>query len=233
MKYNAWEFKVYNYLRMGTQNLLKQNVDFHIKRNKREHYIGMSNLTECARLIWMRYHHPELLPNKFDEQTLRIFDLGHLIEDITLKTLIAGGAQIESAQTELSDFNNILRGHTDAVLDNECVLEVKSMNDGSFASFKHLGCKISHRTYYVQTQMYMHYSKLKDAIVVATNKNNSDVYCEHIPFDQDTVDFHLSKVEHIVNANKFYSIQSPYIPNSIDECTRCPLKRLCYPSTSR
>lgn len=230
MKYDSLTFLVKHYIREGTKNIKQEDVDFSVKRHVRDHYIGLSNLTSCGRLLWAKYYRPELIPssnNDDDEKSSRIFDLGHLIEDMTLKILIAGGADLSDAQISFSDFSNIVRGHADSILDKKHVIEIKSMNQKSFERFVDIGIKRSHETYYVQMQMYMYYSKLKSAVIIATNKNTSQIECEAVYFDQETVNFYLDKLKIITN-NTFPNIKAPFIGNFDLECNFCVLKSICH-----
>jgi hypothetical protein len=74
-------------------------------------------------------------------------------------------------------------------------LEIKSMNDNSWAKFVEKGVRYSHPHYYDQMQMQMAMSKTADSLFIAYNKNNSKYHAEIVPYDEIEWAFLRTRIE--------------------------------------
>lgn len=231
MKFDPVEFKIRGYLRKGSEILAGRDFSINIKRHERAHYIGMSAITACGRLIWMSFHRPGMLKYNVDQRAFeggRIFDYGHIVEDYTLQALQCSGAIVKDTQTKFSDFDGKFAGHCDCSIDDLHIAEIKSMNQASFDRFQSGGTANEFWGYYVQSNLYVHYGKFEDSVLIASNKNRGQMDCERIKFDYSVVDFHRSKAENIITAPSIWKISPEYIEQNIDRCTFCPLRKICH-----
>ncbi|QIG71767.1 putative exonuclease protein [Rhizobium phage RHph_TM39] len=232
MKFNIVEMQIDGYLRKGSLLLTKEDLKIHIPRKKRDHYIGISTITGCGRMLWMNYFHPELIKwpdnSNNDHKSARIFDYGHIVEDIVVQCLLLGGAEITGTQDRYSDFGGVFKGHSDGIINGKLVGEIKSMNEDSFNDWIERGTRKSKWGYYVQTLMYEYYSKTYDGVLISANKNRAIMKCEHIPYDEEVVNFHLEKAKNIAEAKSMWHIEKEFIEQDIDKCTFCPLRKACH-----
>jgi hypothetical protein len=145
----------------------------------------------------------------------RIFDLGHLLETeivrLLKKAMAASGLgqvievdHLTGRQHAMSEAGGHVNAHMDGILvpagTNEAIgLEIKTMNGKSFAAFKAGQLKDSHPVYYAQVNMMMALGGYGKFLVVAYNKDTSDMWAEIVPFDQMEWDFHHLRVEGILN----------------------------------
>lgn len=190
-------------------------------------YLGMSEIGEpCARKLWFQLNYPETR-EQFDGRMLRLFRTGHLIEEqIILDYSLL--YNVSNTQMEFSDFGEMFKGHCDGIIQGlpessqSHIFEAKSANDKNFKLFKknmdtgghpYYGAK-----YIAQVQCYMGYSRLKRALVVIENKNDSDRCQERIRFDGKVFDIYRKKAELIINA------KSPPPAVSKNNCKFCQYK---------
>jgi len=138
--------------------------------------------------------YPETQPGP---QLLRIFAMGHKIEDIVVKDLKAAGLHImdrdpwTGQQFSYRDWGDHFRSRADGIVEYEedgeprtALLEIKSMNDSRWTKCQDLGVKYTERHYYAQVQMMMGLGGFKETLFVAYNKNTSRYFHEYIPFDE-------------------------------------------------
>nr|MDT0250062.1 hypothetical protein [Endozoicomonas sp.] len=156
-------------------------------------YIGASAIgNECdANIAFNLRGYPNVAP---DPQLKRIFQMGHVIEDIVVADLKrVSGLEIQEVdpntgkQFSYKAAGGHVSSHTDgmAIWNGEAfVLEIKSMNDASWTTFKNKGMQRSHPHYFFQVQMYMGLSGIRRTLFVAYNKNRSRYHAEIVEFDE-------------------------------------------------
>lgn len=232
VKFDVVKFKIDNYLTKGSLELSKIDFTINIHRSTRAQYIGMSAITGCGRLLWVQYYYPNLIQYasniEQDYKSARIFDYGHIVEDVTIKCLELGGAVVTDTQTKFSDHGDKFRGHCDCVIDHTLIGEIKSMNNDNFIYFRESGIKVSHYAYYVQTNLYMKYSNLSDGVLIATNKNTAEMTCEHLEYDAETAEYNVEKAKSILDSPSYLEVDHKYLPKDKSYCTFCPLRKTCY-----
>lgn len=121
---------------------------------------------------------------------LRIFRLGHIIEDEVVALLEDAGYFVSDTQLEVGVEPWV--GHIDGIIHigepipTRSLLEIKSANASRFDLLKSLGYEEWNPGYSAQLHAYMHHLPgIEDAIVVVYNKDTSELYCERILFDLD------------------------------------------------
>lgn len=169
-------------------------------------YLGMSGIgASCWRKLWYSLHF--INRTGCTARTQRIFDIGHLFEKIAIDDLKKIGCfvfrvdsdgnqcemtgEVGEEQEELVGFAGHAKGHPDGRIIGlrempriECLLELKTMNDDKFQSFKKSGIQIANNTYYCQTQIYMRRMKLTMCFFLAINKNTCEYHQEFIEYDE-------------------------------------------------
>ena len=173
-----------------------QAIDLGYDRDQKEkarRYIGASVIgTPCdAMLAYNLRGFPNEPP---DARLQRIFNLGHILEDVVVKDLkekadlrVWEVDALTGKQHTYEQWGGHIVCHTDGLVEDENgdvrILEIKSMNDASFNKFKKSGVKVSHPRYFGQVQMMMGMGEMTETLFVAINKNNSEYHAEIVEFD--------------------------------------------------
>ncbi len=174
-------------------------------------YIGGSSVAnECDAYIALSMRgFPD---NQIAPQLQRIFELGHILEDVLVAHIKASGyfEQLDEVDPKTGDqweFKSHGGHHVshydglayDRVVKDWILFEAKSMNKAMFERFKNYGVRISHPMYFFQCQDYMQLSGLKYAILVSYCKDNSQIHAEYIELDIAEVGWLRSKIDKVVN----------------------------------
>lgn len=139
---------------------------------------------------------------KFNGQTLRLFNRGHLEEGRFVALILASGMQIVQQDETGGQYRvSYLGGHFGSAIDGVVIgcpdmpnpstpilTEMKTHNDNSFKKLKTAGVKESKWEHYVQQQEYMLYYGLPASLYIAVNKNTDEIWCEIVPFDRETAE---------------------------------------------
>lgn len=204
---------------------------------ERRCYIGASNVGHPCR-AFLQFSLRGYPQKKIPSPVLRIFEIGHIIEDIVVRDLKNGGALVYEVdpktkkQFEYVSFGGHLRGHADGIIavDSENpspeILEIKSMNEKKWMNFKNLGIYKSHPIYYYQMQILMGLSGFKSAWLVAYNKNNSTYHTERVPYNHNDYIFLIYKVMSVVRDLSAKKISGD--PRNWN-CRYCNYRPHCWP----
>jgi ribosomal protein S27E len=128
-----------------------------------------------------------------EAQLMRIFELGHILEDVVLKHLRHAGVDVidesvDGRQVEWTMYGGHVKMHADGrIVENDeivAILEIKSMGASKFKDFQEKGVRNSHRAYFDQVQLMMGASGIERSVLIAYNKNNSEYHSELIEFDE-------------------------------------------------
>lgn len=174
------------------------------REQKPRRYIGASGIgNQCsANLAFSLRGFPDTPP---DSQLLRIFNMGHKVEELVVRDLRDAGFNVieKDPMTGQQWHFEMLGGHVRCNLDGLMEVqdgtmwnvEIKSMNDSKWSKFKDCGVAVSHPHYYDQMQMQMAMSKTRHSFFVAYNKNNSRYHVEIVPFDDMAWEHLKTKIE--------------------------------------
>lgn len=197
-------------------------------------YIGASSVgNPCTALLALSLRgYPETPP---DPHVLRIFKLGHAIEDMVVEDLkrhfgimVMDKDPRTGRQYSFKLFGGHVSGHADGIVelsDGQCViLEIKSMNQARWDSFVQLGMKASNPTYYSQVQMLMGMSGMTRALFVGYCKNNSKYHMEIVDFDEFEYSALLANAEIALNNEAWRVADDP----TSAYCTGCFKREACW-----
>lgn len=200
---------------------------------KRE-YLGASIIgKECYRHIWYSYH---LLPISIEPETKITFDIGHKLESLIIDYLENAGFNLvrpskENNFLECKDEDiNSFQGHMDGLLmvgdEMPVVLEIKTCKNSHFQRFKQVGLQAWSNTYYAQVQSYMGMTGFLKAILIAINKDTSELHSEWVDYD----DIFYNELKQ--KALTISKMDEP--PERINKsplyylCARCQFKEICF-----
>lgn len=194
-----------------TQSIDKALEDEH-KQQKPRSYLGGSRLgVECERALQYEYLNiPADQGRELKGQTLRIFAVGHVFEDLMANWLRLAGFELythtsTSDQYGFSVVNGRLQGHIDGVIANApkhlnlkypvnpgypALWECKSLKASSFKDTVKRGLAVSKPVYAGQIALYQAYMEEQipgisevPALFTAINKDTAELYFELVPFD--------------------------------------------------
>lgn len=175
-------------------NKVADAIDATLEKTNQEEtprgHLGMSQIGGDKRDVWLGYRWS--FPKDLSGRVLRIFELGHTVEELVLNYLQSIGMELhgrEPDQIRYSDHDGHFAGSLDGAglgvpgaAKTWHVIEVKTANDSRFNALQKDGYKKWSPTYYAQLQLYMHYSQMKRALVVVYNKNTSALYTERLNY---------------------------------------------------
>ncbi|WP_291988457.1 hypothetical protein [Candidatus Accumulibacter sp. ACC007] len=174
-------------------------------REKRR-YLGASRLgVSCERALQFEYADaPVDAGAEFPGRTLRIFEVGHALEDLAIRWLRLAGFDLYTRRKEGGQFgfsvaNGRIQGHVDGViaaapahlgLAFPMLWECKTMNDRNWKSCLKSGVAVSKPVYAAQIAVYQAYLEpsipgIADhpALFTAINKDTQELWCELVAFD--------------------------------------------------
>lgn len=177
---------------------------------------------------------------KFNGQTLRLFNRGHLEEGRFVALILASGMQIVQQDETGGQYRvSYLGGHFGSAIDGVVIgcpdmpnpstpilTEMKTHNDNSFKKLKTAGVKESKWEHYVQQQEYMLYYGLPASLYIAVNKNTDEIWCEIVPFDRETAERYKDR-GHIIALSE---APPPKLSQdrSFYKCKRCDYRGICH-----
>lgn len=193
-------------------------------------YIGASSIGEdCKRKIWYQCH--GIQPDKIELRKGLIFKSGHTIENMLVSLLReCDDLIVETPRTTFSDSElPYFKGHIDVLITyngQQYVVDIKTSNNSSFNQFKKNGLKSWNESYFSQLQAYMGMMGVNKAILLAINKDNSELHQEQVDFNEI---YYASLVE---KARAIYDSGLP--PERINrsplffKCQFCSWKKTCH-----
>ncbi len=205
--------------------ILNQCEDEHRK------YIGASQIGRpCGRETWYRYHGIAGTPISAKLRTT--FEIGHRLESMLLDYIEMSGIDVERP----SESNNYLfcqdpeilvfQGHMDAILNKDYVLDIKTAKNSSFNQFTEHGLKKWSPAYYSQMQSYMGMTGLHEAVLLAINKDTSQMHEEWVEYD----DYEYSQLR--MRALAISSLDEPPARINVNPiyyvCRMCQFKTICH-----
>ena len=170
-------------------------------------YLGGSRLgVACSRALQFEFTNtPKDSDKHFDGKILRIFEAGHVFENLAINWLRLAGFTLQTEQPDgtqygFSAVNGQLQGHVDGVItgapaelgltDFPMLWECKSLNDKSWRDTVKKGLTLSKPIYAAQIAVYQAYMETSvkgisqnPALFTAINKNTAELYHELMPFD--------------------------------------------------
>jgi len=221
-----------NIVELLEPNTTKHNLDKSVARDFPRGYPGISGAgEECLRK--RQFEHYFCGKGEISARTQRIFNVGHLFEDILNKELLGLGYEVWGDQTEMTLLNGRLFGHNDGFIKGipeapktVHVLEIKTMNDKAFKDVCKKKVKLSKPVYYTQMQLYMKAMKLERALFIAINKNDCSYYIERVNKDSEHIKEVLNKTIDVLESEILLIRLSD--KKTFFKCGWCNYKDICH-----
>ncbi|WP_394227071.1 hypothetical protein [Paracoccus marcusii] len=218
-------------------------------------YLGASRLGHaCERALQFEFAGaPKDESADFGGQTLRIFEIGHQLEDLAIRWLRAAGLDLytrkgnrpDGEQFGFSVAGGRIRGHVDGIiagapaalgLRTPALWECKTMNAKNWRACVKEGVAVSKPVYAAQIAIYQAYMEPSvpgissaPALFTAINKDTAELHHEQVPFDADLAQRMSDRAVRILQATDAGELL-PRIAISRDffECRFCAHAERCW-----
>ena len=218
-------------------------------------YLGASRLGHaCERALQFEFAGaPKDEGADFGGQTLRIFEIGHQLEDLAIRWLRAAGLDLytrkgnrpDGEQFGFSVAGGRIRGHVDGIiadapaalgLHTPALWECKTMNAKNWRACVQDGVAVAKPVYAAQIALYQAYMEgtipgisTNPALFTAINKDTAELHHELVPFDADLAQRMSDRGVRILQATDAGELL-PRIAANRDffECRFCPWAARCW-----
>ena len=218
-------------------------------------YLGASRLGHaCERALQFEFAGaPKDEGSDFSGQTLRIFEIGHQLEELAIRWLRAAGIDLYTRKGNRPDGDQFgfsvaggrIRGHVDGViaaapaalgLRTPALWECKTMNAKNWRACVKDGVAVSKPVYAAQIAIYQAYMEPSvpgissaPALFTAINKDTAELHHEQVPFDADLAQRMSDRAVRILQATDAGELL-PRIAASRDffECRVCAHADRCW-----
>lgn len=218
------------------------------KRN----YLGASTLgSACARAMQFQITHTQVDPGReIPGRSLRIFEIGHVLEDLAVNWLRLAGFRLLTHDANQQQFgfsvcDGRMQGHVDGVfvggptvlaLRYPMLFECKSMADKYWTKMVKDGVAAVYPQYAAQMALYQAYLaerfpsiERNPALFLAVNKDNASLHIELVPFDGALAQETSDRGVRVLCATDAWELlprvsTTPTHPT----CKRCPWQDRCW-----
>ena len=218
-------------------------------------YLGGSRLGHsCERALQYEFTGAPKDPEAdFNGQTLRIFAIGHALEDVAIRWLRRAGFDIytrkgnrpDGEQFGFSVAGGRVRGHVDGILADgvsipgmgyPALWECTTMNAKNWRETVAKGVTVSKPVYAAQIALYQAYMEgavpgisACPALFTAINKDTAELHHELVPFDGELAQRISDRAVRILQATDAGDLL-PRMTSDPDyfECRFCPWKMRCW-----
>lgn len=169
-------------------------------------YLGASRLgVACDRALQYEYLQAPVDPGReLSGTTLRIFEVGHVFEDLAIRWLRLAGFELHTETSQGKQYGfvaagGLIQGHVDGILaagpeslglGYPALWECKSLNNKSWKDTVKRGVSLSKPVYASQIALYQAYMEPQvpgisrnPALFTAINKDTAELYFEQVPFN--------------------------------------------------
>ena len=183
----------------GVNSLIDDALTTENARRPQRDYLGGSRLGDaCQRRLQYEYLKVQKDENAdFTGRSLRIFALGHVLEDLAIEWLHKAGFDLRTRNRQGDQFGfsaagGRIKGHADGVvvavpngMAVPALWECKSVNAKNWRDIVKRGVARSKPVYAAQIALYQAYLGLADApaLFTAVNKDTCEIWHELVPFN--------------------------------------------------
>jgi len=218
-------------------------------------YLGGSRLGHpCERALQFEFAGaPKDEGQEFSGQTLRIFEIGHALEDLAIRWLRGAGFDLytrkgnrpDGEQFGFSVAGGRIRGHVDGIIaaapqslsiSVPALWECKTMNAKNWRETMAKGVVVAKPVYAAQIALYQAYMEAQvpgtsdnPALFTAINKDTAELHHELVPFDAGLAQRMSDRAVRILQATDAGELL-PRIAMTRDfhECRMCPWADRCW-----
>ncbi len=218
-------------------------------------YLGASRLgVACQRALQYEYLH--VAPDagrEFPGRVLRVFEVGHALEDLAIRWLRLTGFDLYTRKTSGGQFGfsvagGRIQGHVDGVINAApacleigvpALWECKTMNDKSWRDTVKHGVAASKPVYAAQIAIYQAYMEpsipgiaANPALFTAVNKDSQEIWFELVPFDAGLAQRMSDRAVQVITASEVGELLPRHAttPTHV-ECKFCAWQDRCWRTT--
>lgn len=215
-------------------------------------YLGASRLgVSCDRSLQFEYTDtPKDEDQNFSGKILRVFQAGHVFEELMIKWLRLAGINLLTQKQNGNQFGfavavGKVKGHIDGVIIDAptdlnftfpMLWECKSLNDKSWKDVVKKGLTISKPIYAAQIAIYQAYMESQiegicknPSLFTAINKDTAEIHFELINFDQELAQKSSDRAVKILCATEAHELLPRIATDSTHfECKFCPWQKRCW-----
>lgn len=191
----------------------------------------------CERYLWLNFRWA--ISEKFSGRMLRLFRRGHEEERFFIDDLRAIGCEVSDVDKNGRQFNVSFGSHVSGSIDGVIhsgvpeaptkphIAEFKTHSDKSFKDLKDKGVEKSKFQHFVQMQLYMHGTGIDRALYLAVNKNDDELYCERVRYDEAVAVKYLDRAKRIATSDRAPDRCAGASPEWY-LCKFCPAYDMCH-----
>jgi len=215
-------------------------------------YLGASRLgMPCGRALQYEYLHlPVDEGREFSGRLLRIFEVGHVLEDLAIRWLRLAGFEIYTRKANGGQFGfsvagGRIQGHVDGILNGgpealgfgyPMLFEFKTMADKHWKACVKSGVAVSKPIYAAQMAIYQAYMEASvpgisqnPALFMAINKDTQELWFELVPFDGGLAQRMSDRAVHVISATEAGEILPRFaMTPTHQECKFCSWQDRCW-----
>lgn len=232
--------------------LIDQAMDAERGQQKPRQYLGASRLgVACDRALQYEYAGAPVDPNRgFSGRILRVFAVGHVLEDLVIRWLRMAGFELYNQKANGGQFGfsvagGRIQGHVDGIINAAPIdlgltlpmlFECKTMNDKSWRETVKKGVTASKPIYAAQMAIYQAYMEgeiegisRNPALFTAINKDTQEIWFELVPFDAGLAQKMSDRAVKIIQATEAGELlPRSFMDASHYECKFCPWQDRCW-----
>lgn len=218
-------------------------------------YLGASRLgVACERALQYEYLHTPVDPGReIPGRILRVFEVGHALEDLAIRWLRLAGFDLYTQKSSGGQFGfsvagGRIQGHIDGVLNGgpaeigmtyPALWECKTMNDKSWRDTVKHGVSKSKPAYAAQMAVYQAYMETaipgishNPALFTAINKDSQEIWFEQVAFDGGLAQRMSDRAVRVITATESQELLPRHTttPTHV-ECKFCPWQDRCWGKT--
>lgn len=221
----------------GELNALLDNLN---QAGENRGYLGASQIgEECLRKIQFQLNDPA--PH-FEPRTKRIFERGHVYEDVAAKWLRDMGFDLQThkpdgGQLGFKSAGGKYSGHIDGIIKETptalkvpCIWECKALGAKGFKNVSDNGVAVAYPQYAAQISQYQAYLSFHNpALFMAINMDTMHVYFELIKFNAKLAQRITDKAVQIIEAQEHGEILPRAYPSAdFYKCKWCSYSDECW-----
>jgi hypothetical protein len=215
-------------------------------------YLGASRLgVACERALQYEYLHTPPDPGReLPGRILRVFEVGHTLEDLAIRWLRLAGFDLYTRKASGDQFGfsvagGRIQGHVDGVINGAppglglacpALWECKTMNDKSWRDSVKRGVAVAKPVYAAQVAVYQAYMEATipgiaehPALFTAINKDSQEIYFDLLPFDGGLAQRMSDRAVRVISATEAGEILPRYATTPTHfECKACAWQDRCW-----
>jgi len=217
-------------------------------------YLGASRLgVACDRALQYEFAgSPADSGREFDGRVLRIFEVGHVLEDLAIRWLRLAGLDLHTrtrsgGQFGFSVCEGLIQGHIDGIVIGApanldwsfpMLWECKTMNAQNWRDCVKRGVSVAKPVYAAQMAIYQAYMEStvegisrNPALFTAINKDTQELWFELVPFDAVLAQRSSDRAVKIITASEHGELLSrSFSDPAHHECKFCAWAERCWRS---